>query len=495
MKQQITRRNFLTKSAGIGLGTSLIPATAYSLLSCSDNSNNNKHIPLVKKGEKQLFADDDMIARINNVRRKVHTASKLNFPVLEADMPWETDKRFHDEDRRIYIYGTVMQDTDTGFYKMWYNRYNKNYYALSKDGINWHRPELGFLGKNNMINLFDFDSPSIIKDEWETDPSKRYKAIGYKSGNCYVAFSYDGLNWKLYPKNPVFISDDTMTLAQDPKTREFLVFHKSKNEKAVGRQVALTISKDMQNWSKSELVMTTDEIDHQEARLLEKGTRSEFYNMSAFPYGNQWLGLVTLFKRNGKPNILKKSGQSPDDGIIDIRLVHSRDGRKWERCSDRSPVIPLGPFYYDSGSILGLCNFPVITDNEIWIYYTAMTTSHGGALPEKEMSIARAAWRLDGLVSMRAHDDMGTIETVSFIPDGKRLYVNANVKQGQLMVEVLDSNKNVIPGYDKNTNLIEYVDSIKLPIKWNNSDMLPRQKPISLKFYLKKGDLFSYSIV
>ena len=160
----------------------------------------------------------------------------------------------------------------------------------------------------------------------------------------------------------------------------------------------------MQNWSEPELVMIPDEIDHQQARLLQGGTHSEFYNMSAFPYANQWLGMVTHFRRTGAPKVIKYSGhaQSSHDGPIDVQLVSSRDGRIWQRCSDRSPVIPLGPHFYDSGSILGLCNSPVIVGDEMWMYYTAMTTTHGGYLPDKVMSIARASWRIDGMASFHA---------------------------------------------------------------------------------------------
>ncbi len=52
----------------------------------------------------------------------------------------------------------------------------------------------------------------------------------------------------------------------------------------------------------------------------------------------------------------------------------------------------------------------------MWMYYTAMTTSHAGTLPKKELSIARAAWRIDGMVSLQAKESPGVIETVPFTP-------------------------------------------------------------------------------
>jgi hypothetical protein len=181
-------------------------------------------------------------------------------------------------------------------------------------------------------------------------------------------------------------------------------------------------------------------------------------------------------------------------GIIDVQLVTSRDGRHWDRCSDRSPVIPLGPHPYDAGSIFGLCNAPVIVGDEMWMYYTASTTPHGGLAPEKEQSIARAAWRIDGLASLQAKDKPGSIETHDFLPEGSKLTVNADVKNGSLSVEVLDATGQVIPGYDKESSVIVKQDSVKLPIRWKDKMALPARMPIRLRFHLSNGDLYSYVI-
>lgn len=393
---KVTRRSFLSNSVNLGLGCSLAARSGIGLMPSASGAD----VHYFKKGEKHLFVDDEMIGRLHNAQRKVHPASKLEHPVMEADKPWEQGDVYDGQrDRRVYIYGTVMKDKRSGTFRMWYNRLNDNYYATSNDGLQWMRPNLGQLGENNRYELFHFHSPSFILDQWDPDPDKRYKSVGSTAQGYFVAFSPDGLNWKLYPGNPILKSGDTITLAQDPANGEYLAFHKVNNDpRTKDRQVFLSVSKDMQEWSSPEPVMVTDEMDHREARLLDGGTHAEFYNMSAFPYANQWLGMVTLFQRTGEPKVIKYGGnaQSHADGRIDIRLVHSRDGRNWRRCSDRSPVIPLGPYHYDSGSILGLCNSPVISGDEMWMYYTAMTTTHGGYVPDKVMSIARASWRLDG---------------------------------------------------------------------------------------------------
>jgi hypothetical protein len=518
-KTQFTRRYFLHKSLKMGITCSMSSAGLWGLASLSWSSNQrNQQMQFLKKGEKQLFVDDLMISRLIDIGRKTHAASKLERPILEADMPWEQGDEYNGKrDRRIYIYGTVLREKDSGTFRMWYNRLTDNYYATSKDGVSWQRPDLGQRGENNMIRLAAH-SPSIIRDECDPDKSKMYKAIGFVRGHseeaisklkkkfktdwswfkgtgAYCAwYSADGLNWERYP-DPVLLGGDTITLSQDPTTGEFLAFHKIGGDPRVtGRQVFLSTSQDMQNWSDPEPVMVTDEIDHKQARLREGGTHSEFYNMSAFPYANQWLGLVTHFRRTGEPSV-KGPGQSSSEGPIDVQLVHSRDGRKWERCSDRSPVIPLGPHPYDSGSILGVCNSPVIVGDEMWMYYTAMTTTHGGYLPDKMMSIARAAWRLDGMVSLWADDSTGVIETVPFIPEGRNLCVNADCRGGKFDVEVLDVNKKVIEGYSKNDCQHHKPDAVQQSIRWNEKkENLPSGRPICLRFFLEKGDLFSYVI-
>lgn len=481
--------------------------------------------PILKKGEKQLFADSVLIREKQGVTRVVHPAKKLEQPVLKAEMPWEWKERNGVADKRVNVYGTVLRDENTGAFQMWYSDAGHVLYATSKDGIHWERPVLHIAGENNQTNL-TLHSSSIISDRFEPDPRKKYKAVGCESRGVdearllrlkdkfelvnwyrdkdhrlyYAAYSADGLRWTVNPE-PILLGCDTITLSQDPVTGEYLAFHKRQGDpRVVGiRQVFLSVSKDMDHWSEPEPVMVADEMDHRAARQLRGGIYSEFYNMSAFPYGGQWLGFVTHFRRVDPPSALfgndEVNGQKRSNtGIIDVQLVHSRDGRNWHRCSDRSPVIALGPHPYDAGSIFGLCNNPVIVGDEMWMYYTAVTTPHGGLPPDRQQSVARASWRIDSLASLHAGEKPGTIETHEFVPEGTHLFVNANIGQGRLMVEVLDADGKTIKGYEKESSTIEHQDSVKLAIKWKDVIALLTDVPIRLRFHLENGDLFSYLI-
>ncbi len=481
--------------------------------------------PVLPKGETQLFVDSVNIREKSGVTRVIHPAKKLEKPVIKAEMPWEWKERNGVPDKRVNIYGTVLKDEKTGGFRIWYSDAGHVLYATSQDGIQWQRPVLNISGENNQTSL-KLHSSSIIHDPFEADPNKKYKAVGCEGKGVdgaklqrlkdkfelvdwyrdkdhrlyYSAYSADGLRWTVNPE-PILLGCDTITLSQDPVTGEYLAFHKRQGDpRVVGiRQVFLSVSKDMEHWSEPQPVIVADEIDNKAAKKLKGGIYSEFYNLSAFPYGGQWLGFATHFRRVDPPSALFGNDEvngvkRSNTGIIDVQLVHSRDGRHWHRCSDRSPVIPLGPHAYDAGSIFGLCNSPVFVGDEMRIYYTAVTTPHGGLAPDRQQSVAMASWRIDGLASLQAKDRPGTIETHDFVPAGRRLSINADIGKGRLMVEVLDASGKTLAGYEKENSTLQNQNAVKLPIQWKNAVDLPAGAPIRLRFHLESGDLFSYRI-
>jgi hypothetical protein len=482
--------------------------------------------------ESQIFVDDVLVAQKRGVVRKVHPCRKLAEPVMASKEPWEQAGI----DQRIYVYGTVRRDRQTGRFRMWYNRNHLVLYATSDDGLDWQRPALGLYesgdSKENNIVFPHFHSPSVVYNEQEADPEMRYQMLGYAKGadrGYYAAHSPDGLHWKLHPKNPVLPGGDTCTLALDPKTGEYLAFHKRTHEHRGKRRrlVYLATSRDVQHWSEPKLVMAPDQIDDGQVEA-EGGRYAQFYNMSVFPYGGQFLGLVTHFRYSGPP---KERGpmQSGDDGPVDVQLVHSRDGRRWHRCEDRSPVIPNGPHAYDAGCVLGVINGPVIVGDELWLYYTAITTTHGGYVPKKKITIALAKWRLDGLVSLDAGAEGGIVETVAMRMDGttglqpnasipphpdplppgereiglrantkrsgSRLVVNADASEGELRVAVLDEGGAPLPGFAEADCTPLEADAVRHAVCWKGQHRLPADRAIRLRFHLNRARLFSFAVL
>ena len=473
--------------------------------------------------ETQLFVDDGIVDSKLGVVRTLHSARKLEEPVLVPDRPWEGD--------RIYIYGSVYYDREARLFRMWYvTRLSPEYedrasgliwpwdmilYATSTDGILWEKPSLGlheFDGSmENNILVLNKHSPTVIIDEEAAEPENRYRMAAWdwtegKQG-FWVAHSCDGLNWKEDPDNPIMVTADevleTITVARQPSTGEYFGFHRRWGEGDhilnKKRLVAVATSKDFRDWSDPQLIFVPDAQD--DAWTQDPEQRTEFYGMAGFSYGDQFLGFLPVFRvirvvgydAIGGPT--EVATQAPWDGPIEAQLVHSRDGRDWHRFEDRSPIIPRGKKgSFDAGCILCSADRPVITNDEVWHYYTGVNTTHGGSMPPKRLGIGRAAWRLDGFVSLDAGTFGGVVETVPFENSGDRLEINVNAERGRGAVEVLSAAGDPLPGYGRGDCLALQADEVRHVVCWEGTDRLPANQLIRLRFYLNEAELYSFRL-
>ena len=114
---------------------------------------------------------------------------------------------------------------------------------------------------------------------------------------------------------------------------------------------------------------------------------------------------------------------------------------------------------------------------------------------DSHTSTGLATLRRDGFVSLKADkkEAFATTEKVSF--DGEYLFVNAAVKKGKLLVEVLDEKGSPIAGFTKKECVVlQKSDSTKARIQWKNNANLKelKGKPVRFKFYLTNGDLYAF---
>jgi hypothetical protein len=455
-----------------------------------------------------LFADDSGIAAQAGVVRVLHPAHTRNAPVLEGERAWEGS--------RVYIYGSVYFDATAGRFCMWYlghpdadekgntpavpgfrkGKGDMVLYATSQDGLHWDRPSLGlhsFQGSTANNIVFDLHSPSVLVDAREPDPAKRYKMLGSLRGAYYAAVSPDGLRWTRYPGDqPVLKSSDNISLTQDPKTGDYLAYHR-RSTASHGRSVSLSRSRDFQTWSEPEPVFAADAED--DAWVKNPGERMEVNNLSVFPHAAGFIGLPTMFRvlgPNREPAELGP-GQSPTDGIIDVQLITSEDGRVWHRTHPRMNVIPRGTRgNFDAGTILGVSSTCVHIDEETWVYYTALTTSHGAPVPPKRISIGRAEWRRHGFVSLDA-GERGRVETKPLRLGSPSLVINANAKGGELRVALLEADGSPITGCALEDCEPLRADATRWPARWRSGAELPTERPVRVVVAMKQAQLFSIS--
>ena len=488
------------------LTTLLIPG----LLSAGETTINLDRLPL-------LFVDDSGVFSQENLERRFHEATTDASAVLEPETEWEGN--------RVYIYGSVMRDPEGGF-RMWYlgrpqpetvvadnlNRVEglgmveglRNHgfdlvlYATSPDGRKWTRPdqELYSYNSSRANNIvFDLHSPSILLDESDPDPGRRYKMVGAFDGNYYAAVSPDGIHWRNEREEPILEHSDTISLAQDPSTNEYLAFHKRyTNVRGYSRRVVwLSRSRDFESWIEPKLALAPDEID--DAWVTRLPERTEIYNLSVYPHAGGYLGFPTIFrlkKQLDRKDVLP--GQSPVDGPIDVQLATSRDGLAWHRPYPRTIMIPRGlPGTFDAGAILGVATAPLNVEDETWLYYTAITTGHGGPLPAKRIAIGRAVWRRDGFGSLNAGPVGGKLETSPLHVEGGVIVVNADASRGELRVAVLEENGTPIEGMAARDCDPLRADDLRWKPSWGEKTKVPSDRPIRVVIEMASTRLFSLS--
>lgn len=467
--------------------------------------------PIVLRDLPLLFADDSGVAEKSGVVRTVHVARTRPKPVLEGTLPTEGS--------RVYLSGTVHRDEATGLLRMWYaghpdlpggakpkvegfrsGKGNFVLFATSKDGVSWERPALGlhsFQGSkaNNIIH--DFHSPSVLVEKSNPDPERRYKMLGSLRGRYNAATSPDGLRWT-GPDEPIVHSSDNITLTCDPFSGDYLAYLRPKQPVIRGyprRVVALSRSKDFITWSKPELVFAPDEQD--DAWATAPGQRTEVNNMSVFPHAAGFLGFPTIFRvtATDRPAAELGHGQSSTDGTLDVQLITSADGRTWQRTEKREAIISRGTAgSFDGGSIFGVCSTAVHTDDETWVYYTGINTSHGAPMPPKRIAIGRAEWRRHGFVSLDAAES-GRVQTKPLRLGSSKLIVNADAKDGELHVALLEADGRAIPGFSIEECEPLNSDATRWAVKWQSKAAAPTDRDVCVVIEMKKSRLFSLSIL
>ena len=295
----------------------------------------------------KLLIDDHWIASKSGVQRVLHQPDKEpQNPLIRGDEAWALNP---------YCYGTAMYDEATSRFRLWYMSYNQSLplaertpilYATSAEGIVWDRPLLGLVAfrgskQNNILitnyGHHDLYSPSVVRDDRDPDPQRRYKMIwwdfpkggqGYHDDGMCVAFSPDGIRWDKCPDNPVLSAkkqersiSDVMSVMYDSRAEKFVAYAKGWADPwPAFRQIVRTESSDFIHWSEPEVVLrhAFDEKDPQS------------YGMVVSQYESLYLGLLCSYKK-------------PGNETIDIQLTVSHDNRNWERVADQETFLPTGP--------------------------------------------------------------------------------------------------------------------------------------------------------
>ena len=492
--------------------------------------------PTIARNQPQLFLDDLLVAKKDNIRRIWHKLRK--HPANPLFGP-------SGDERALYLFGTVLRERPPGktgkpIFRMWYyamprqsgrmRKYPSTHvaYATSRDGLKWVKPNLGLIEingnrRNNAVFRTDdwvFHGLSgMIRDPRPNVPAaERYKLVipglitRPQRRKIYLgAVSPDGLRWTFRGALPIdgIIKSDRACFTWDPYRKACVLYCRDQNyppafarklkahyaktmspERAAkaageywGRAVALATSKDFRTWSKAEQVLRIN-VDREPLGL-------QIYGMAAIPYGGQW---VSLWQRHWS---------LPEQAYLDIGIAHSRDGRTWHR--RRDAVLPCGePGEWDRFNQCVSTRVVTVGD-ELWFYYSGRTYRHGEYRRHTDgkdtgphstaggVHIGLATLRLDGFCSLEASFDGGTVETKPVVLPPGELFVNCRSRWGRVTVEVLDKAGRRISG-GRSEPVV--ADSVRQKIIWPKSFSLKKLagRPIRLRFTLANAQLYSWGV-
>jgi hypothetical protein len=277
-------------------------------------------------------------------------------------------------------YCNVIREGDT--WRLWYESTDHTIktdsdiflcYAESRDGLHWHRPDLGLheyegSRKNNILLLAGRQyggghGHTVFIDE-QAPAGERYKIVLSRwvedRGWCvFGGTSADGLRWHIFEEPILPENSDTQTVCfRDAGTYRLYVRMWTEGVFQGKRIVGYTESKDFTRFPKPSPILVPDDRDPPDMDL---------YNSAATKLRD---GLYIVFS----------SGFYHKDDIVFPQAAISRDGTAFEKIGDR-PILSAGPVFGRFGIYVAPGAVPGPKPNSWWFYYLGTNFHHDQVRP------------------------------------------------------------------------------------------------------------------
>jgi hypothetical protein len=461
-----------------------------------------EEMPAVPAGQRQLFLDDQIIAKVEHLQRRLHQPEKRGAVIRSAN-PTQT----------LQTRTAPVWDPAAGLFKLWVMSTDQPL-RLSKDGLHWTP------GPTPNLQI-----DHAVYDPLDPEPTRRFKAALLNQG---FAVSPDGIEWRKLDV-PAISSSDEGNFSYDPN--EGLFIHTVKRGGPFGRSVAVATSRDFKTWRDYGVVFHADERDQEigRRRIAERFANPmlkqteyntpqhysvQIYNMGVFHYEGVYIGLPSIYHHTGKvppgwkgfdqrrlsPAMREAVNKWGDyTGFYNIQVTASRDLVHWERVAEREPFLeasPLGAGAYDIQTIIGP-SAPVGRADELWFYYTGVKhyafiasgnePGYDDYYPDKG-AVCLAVLRRDGFVSLDAGEQTGTLVTRPFVLQAPTLLVNVDARNGELEATVSDGDGRVAA-----VSRSVHGDQPRAKIEWKTGELTECQgKKVSVTFRLRQAQLYSF---
>ena len=518
--------------------------------------------PIEIGSTRQLFLDDHIVDTMDGVARQFHRPTRWEGnPVIHADQPWERGGG------GVYLFGgTVMYDEEDGLFKMWYRTslpmeasasralrepegVYKACYAVSDDGIYWHKPALGlteFDGSrdNNLLppsieGMKQIRRPNLIKDYEEPDPERRYKMLYMDNfkGKWALSkgFSRDGITWRMNVGTPhIFerpIAPNGILFGWDPRRREYVHYHRKSGTmpadvdgRRVRRKYAVmrTSSPDFETWGHTDEAMAASETDP------PNWSPSHGVDLAGILYADDlYVGAVdtvAAYHVEDAPPEQWERVYANEYAEYRTELVMSRDGAAWRRAAPFWEFMRPGTWGAWDSDHIGMTK-PILYQDDLLIYYSGSNVPMGSNVPSHPLSgvintirngqwmahaIGLAKLRLDGFASMDAYEGGGVLTTKTMVFRGRRLEVNVRAPAapfgqqlrpaspyGAFDVSILDDAGRPIEGYSSDRCDTFTGDERRHVVTWGGNDRVDALagRPIRLRFHLRNAALYAFQFI
>ncbi|MHC5138953.1 MAG: glycosyl hydrolase family 32 [Planctomycetota bacterium] len=412
--------------------------------------------------------------------------------------------------------GGVCYDPADNLFKLWYTRYRPSAtcYATSKDGIHWTKPELDIeAGTNIVLNPEKgFNSTTIMLDQWTKNPNERFKYFaseyfGTRADGGVWGFSYrisaDGIHWS-EPMGNNDIWGDRSTAFYNPFRKVWVLSQRTegKGDDSVGRSRSylegatardmvekITYNEFEDVEGESVLWTGADKLDphHTDARFAD--VEPQLYTLDAFPYESVMIGQFSIWQGPendicGEHNLQKRNG---------ILLGFSRDGFHWDRPSRKRFI---GSTWdrrsWRYGNVQSCASGALVVGDKLYFYFSAHPAPKSKWW-DTDAVTGLAMLRRDGFASMDASGKPGILTTRPVTFKGKDLFVNVDCPEGELKVEVLDKDGDVVEPFTLANCEPVSVDKTLVKVNWQDKNLSALAgKPVRFRFHLENGSLYSF---
>jgi hypothetical protein len=469
---------------------------------------------------RQLFVDDFLIAQTTLKRVHHHPEPNPANPIIKPDKSWEGKG----ERIRAGVFSDgVWYDPEDRLFKAWYwggavseepLRYS-TCMATSKDGIVWKKPLFDVVPGTNIVLE---DEPNLRRNsstEWldlfEQDRSQRFKMFrvvqedfkenGQTKHHNFIRMSVspDGIHWK-FAGDSADCGDRSTIFYNAFRKRWVFSLREGGNivSRCRGYYEGKTAAEALKFKRTPEIHwwIGADELDpaREDLKLRRPADRpwdlvpSQLYNLDCNVYESVLLGMFTIWR-----------GQPVDEvnrpKINEVCVGYSRDGFNWSR-PDRSAFIGVNEdsLAWNYGNVQSAGGSCLVVGDKLYFYVGGTQWLRDGSRHPDPNTVGLFTLRRDGFVSMDADKSGGILTTRPVQFTGRHMFVNIVDPKGRLTIEVLDESGKTIEAFTRAACVTVTGDYTRREIRWKGAKDISALagKPVSFRFYLTGGSLYSF---